>query len=220
MKTGFGPKKRSSSRRPLHHFRDLAGASDVRETSHGPSSFHMQDPEKVFECLDLREGHVFLDLGCGAGDFALRAAELVGAGGTVHALDVDPRCVQLLAEEARDLGLDTLRALAGTVEEPLPFETDSIDVCLIAQVLHALKGRTASFNHVFAEVRRLLRKEGILVVIECKKVDALFGPPLSVRLAPEELVPIASANGFHRSTLHDLGVNYLLRFPAADGGPQ
>jgi len=31
----------------------------------GPSSFHMHDPEIVFDDLALKPGDVFLDLGCG-----------------------------------------------------------------------------------------------------------------------------------------------------------
>lgn len=40
----------------------------------GPSSFRMHDPRKVFNALALERGDVFLDLGCGPGEYAMEAA--------------------------------------------------------------------------------------------------------------------------------------------------
>jgi ubiquinone/menaquinone biosynthesis C-methylase UbiE len=54
--------------------------------------------ERGFARLDLRPGHRALDMGCGPGDDARRLASLVGPGGRVVGIDVDP---MMLAEAER-----------------------------------------------------------------------------------------------------------------------
>ncbi len=55
------------------------------------------DP-KVFEALatGLHPGGVFVDVGANVGYYSLRALELVGSGGAVHAFEVDPRPLRCL----------------------------------------------------------------------------------------------------------------------------
>lgn len=180
----------------------------------GPSSYRMHDPELVFGRLGLRSGSVFLDLGCGCGDYALRAAEIVGAEGRVLAMDLHEKSTRLVEEEAARRGLANVSGQAGDMRRPLPFDAGSVDVCLIAQVLHALPDRAVSFPQVFGAVSRVLRADGVLAIIECKKEDAPFGPLLSARLAPEDLIPIAETCGFAARSSHDLGPSYLLLLSA------
>ncbi|MCG8508601.1 MAG: class I SAM-dependent methyltransferase [Rhodospirillales bacterium] len=179
----------------------------------GATSYHMQNPDLVFDQMNLRSGHVFLDLGCGAGDYALEASRIVGETGTVHVMDVQERSPQMVSEEAARRGLQNVHPHVGDMRAPLPLETASVDVCLIAQVLHVFEHRPACYVLIFREIRRVLRQQSILVVIECKKEDASFGPPLSARVSPEDLILAARTCGFQEPTQHDLGVSYLLRFP-------
>ena len=52
----------------------------------GISSYNRFDVNLVFEKLDLKEGQIFLDLGCGAGDYSIKASSYVGDSGIVYAL--------------------------------------------------------------------------------------------------------------------------------------
>ena len=45
---------------------------------HGPDSFWMHDPEQLFNLLQLEEGDVFADLGCGIASILLRRQRIVG----------------------------------------------------------------------------------------------------------------------------------------------
>ncbi|MDQ2080745.1 methyltransferase domain-containing protein [Xanthobacteraceae bacterium Astr-EGSB] len=180
----------------------------------GPSSYHMQNPALVFDRLGLRRGSVLLDLGCGPGDYALQAAEIVGTTGRVHAMDLSESLLRWVAEEAVQRDLTNVSAQVGDMRARLPFDDETVDVCLIAQVLHALPDRAVCLPSVFGEVFRVLRARGTLAIIECKKEDACFGPPLSARLGPEDLIPVAETRGFAAASNHDLGVSYLLLLSA------
>ena len=58
--------------------------------------------QRSFELLEIREGAHILDVGCGPGDDARALAALVGEGGHVEAVDVDPNMVS--EAERRSVG--------------------------------------------------------------------------------------------------------------------
>jgi SAM-dependent methyltransferase len=184
-----------------------------RQTKHrrGPSSFAMHDPELVFGGLKLKEGDVFLDLGCGSGDYAIHASKLVGDSGSVYALDIWEELIGGLIEEANAQGLRNIKAMVSDITRPLPVEDQSVDVCLIATVLH-MPNVAENHRSLFGEIRRVLKPDGRVAVIECKKKDLPFGPPLEARLAPEELEDLIAPAGFKKVDLVDLGYNYLIQF--------
>lgn len=177
----------------------------------GPSSYAMQDPERLWQILDPRPGQAWADLGCGPGDYALEAARRVGPHGKVWALDRDPRLLAALADEAQARGLENLNTLAADLRLPLPLQDRGVDLCLLATVLHVIKFTLAD-GSLFGEVRRILRPGGRLAVINCSMADLSFGPPAHLRITPEELDDLILPHGFERLSLEDLGFNYLVLY--------
>ena len=51
-------------------------------------SLKFLNPQKIVEQLALQPGMQAADFGCGAGDFVVSAAEIVGAEGKVSAIDI------------------------------------------------------------------------------------------------------------------------------------
>jgi SAM-dependent methyltransferase len=182
------------------------------QTKHrrGPSSFAMNDPELVFGALKLKEGDVFLDLGCGSGDYALYASRLVGDSGTVYALDIGEEVVSGLTKAAAAQGMTNLKAWVSDITRPLPIADHSVAVCLIATVLHTME--TTQNRGLFGEIRRVLKPGGRVAVIECQKENLSFGPPLAMRLSPEELEALIAPVGFEKIDFVNLGYNYLIQF--------
>lgn len=173
----FDPgRRRPGSRRPLS--RREGSAMSLIDRHHdgrrGPSSLWLHDPETVFRALDLRPGEAFLDLGCGPGDWALEASGRVGPAGTVCALDTSAVMVQRLWETAAARGLAHLEASVADITGRLPLGDGVIDCCLLATVLHIF-GQSGLQRVAFDEIRRVLKPEGRLAVIELKREDRPSG---------------------------------------------
>ena len=179
-----------------------------------PSSAHMHAPEQVFGALELKEGDVFVDLGCGAGEYALSAARMIGESGAVYALDRLSDAV----EEVRRRGSANpgvpVRGVVADLTETLPLDDGIADVCFLCTVLHGIDG-DAKRRRLFAEMYRVLEPEGRAAVVECKKEASRFGPPESMRLSESDVDALACGAGFTRKSATDLGYNYLLVYEKA-----
>lgn len=177
----------------------------------GPSSFWMHDPVQVFREIQLKEGDCFLDLGCGPGDYAIHASKIVGATGIVYALDRWEQMIGGLINEVDTQGLHNIKAIVTDITAALPLGDNSVNVGLMATVLHTLHlkedGKT-----LFDEIYRVLNPDGQVAIIECKKERQGFGPPEYMRLSPEEIEEAITPHGFETLNVVDLGNNYLIRF--------
>ncbi|WP_419657198.1 class I SAM-dependent methyltransferase [Desulfosarcina variabilis] len=180
-------------------------------TGRGPSSFWMHDSNVVFDALALKPGDAFLDLGCGPGDYAMAAARIVGPSGTVLAFDKWPYLIDGLKDEAASLGIDNIQALGGDITQALPIADHCIDCCMLATVLHIF-GLPIARKTLFREVQRILKPSGRLAIIESKKEDQPFGPPLEARISPGELEASLHLLGYRKINYREFEYTYLIQF--------
>ena len=187
--------------------------SDPENNKHrrGHGSYWLQGPELIFTKLGLKEGDCFLDLGCGPGDYAIRAAGITGDSGKVYALDISASTINNLNERVNSHGLKNLSAMVSDITGPLPIADNLIDVCFIATALH-IPGVAKQHKTLFNDISRVLKPDGCVAIIECKKEDMPFGPPRYLRLSPEETEALVVQHGFQKISLTDLGHNYMIRF--------
>ena len=82
----------------------------TEKKGYGPTSFRLQDPERVFQHLALQRGMLFVDAGCGAGDYSLYAARILGEHGRVIALDTMETSIQRLGTVSRENGCAQISA--------------------------------------------------------------------------------------------------------------
>ncbi len=190
----------------------MHGKHDCRNGSRrGPSSFHMQDHALVFEKLGLREGDTFLDLGCGAGDYSLHAAGILGESGRVFAVDLWAEMLDKIRDDAMARGIHNVYPVVSDIQSKIESPDKSADICLISHVLHSMDF-PAKADRLFGEVRRILKAGGSLAIVECKKEKSSFGPPVELRISPEELEEGLAAFDFSKIDYVDLGANYMSIF--------
>ncbi|MEF2229324.1 MAG: methyltransferase domain-containing protein [Pseudodesulfovibrio sp.] len=163
--------------------------------------------------MALGKGDVFVDVGCGAGDYSLAAAAIVGETGRVVALDQLQSSIDWLNARGRVPGAAGINGLVCDITDRLPLENGRADVAMLGTVLHIRWVREKA-DGLLAEIRRILRPGGMLAVLECKKEEADFGPPLHSRLSPEEVAALAAPLGFRKESERILEHTYLACFRA------
>jgi ubiquinone/menaquinone biosynthesis C-methylase UbiE len=171
----------------------------------------MHDSGLVFEKLALNKGDTLLDLGCGGGDYSTCAGNIVGHSGTVYALDIRPDLLDKVCEKAAAEGLGNIHPVVSDIRQQIDIPDKCIDVCLISTVLHIMDS-TFEKAKLFTEIKRVLKPNGRLSVIECKKICSQFGPPMHKRISPQELEKELKDFRFIQTDYVDLGTNYMSLF--------
>lgn len=178
----------------------------------GKSSYDLVEHRRVFDALSLRKGMAFLDMACGPGDYAIAAASLVGPAGTVYAADLWVEALVKLQRKAHARNIKNITTVVGNVSRPLPIESATVDVCLIAAVLHDFVEEEVAFE-ALEEAARVLKQGAVLGVLEFKKMDGPPGPSIEIRLTPQEVERLVSPHGFIKQAMSDVGpCHYLITF--------
>ena len=182
---------------------------DQKPIAAGKSSFNLIDAGALFSELSLEKGTAFLDLACGSGAYAIAASREVGGQGRVYAVDLWKEGIDALRTDAAGKGATNISTFIADISKHIPIEDNSIDVCLAATVLHDLVEDGAD-QGTLHELKRVLKPEATLAVVEFKKIQGPPGPPVQIRLAPGELEDLLAPFGFRPVKTEDIGpYNYL-----------
>jgi ubiquinone/menaquinone biosynthesis C-methylase UbiE len=190
----------------------VGNGSEEKPLGAGRSSFSLINPERVLDGLRLKPGGVFLDMACGTGQYAVAASEIVGDEGFVYAIDLWEEGITTLTGEISVKGIKNIQAMVGDITKLMPVDSGCIDVCLMATALHELTlSQTA--DAALSEAARVLGSDGTLAIIEFDKIDRPPGPPIHIRLTPDDVERIVSPHGFIKKQVTDVGpYNYLMTF--------
>lgn len=188
-----------------------------KPTGAGKSSFGLIDAEALFKELNLRKGSTFLDVACGRGAYCLKASAIVGSTGTVYAVDLWQEGIEELRARAVEEKALNIKAFVSDAGRQIPLADQAVDTCLMATVLHDFVDDHIS-EEVLREVVRVLKPGGRLAIVEFKKIEGPPGPPIHIRLSPEEVAAILVPYGFRQERLTDVGpYNYLILFRKSGG---
>lgn len=106
---------------------------------------------RLFEAAGIGPGMKVLDLGSGAGDVAMLAAELVGPSGQVVGVDMNPVILETATRRAREAGHTTVTFRAGNLRE-MPLD-DDFDAVVGRLVLMYLPDPAAVLRQLLPHVR-------------------------------------------------------------------
>ncbi|MGC9307470.1 MAG: class I SAM-dependent methyltransferase [Thermoplasmatota archaeon] len=119
---------------------------------------------EMLKKIGIQPGHHVLDFGCGSGFYAIPAAMLVGDEGKVIALDKNRRKLKVAAQRAWTRGLTNMDIVQTTGDLTLPFPDATMDVVLLYDVLHSDFFDDGGREQLLAEIRRVLKPEGVLSI--------------------------------------------------------
>lgn len=190
----------------------MGHASHPKLPGSGKSSFDLIEPNTFLGALVLKPHMTILDVGCGQGNYTLALAEAVGPEGLVYAADLWEEGLDRLREAAAIRGFGQVRSLLADVSQPLPLEDASVDLALMATVLHDLV-EAGTAHGALENLARVVKRRGALAIVEFKKMDGPPGPPRHIRLAPVEVDTLVKPHGFTARSQVELGpYTYLRQF--------
>jgi len=129
--------------------------SFIHETLYGL----FRDPYQALRDAGLEAGQTVLEVGCGPGFFTVPAAKIVGDGGTVLALDINPAAVEHVRRKIQQAGVTNAKViLANAAQTDLPDQ--SFDLIFVFGFARAVGGMAT----IWPELHRLLKPGGTLSV--------------------------------------------------------
>ena len=141
-----------------------------------------QRPSDVLGALALRPENTVVDLGSGAGYFAMKLSPAVGEQGQVLAVDLRRLSLFFLWTRTLLRGQHNVQVIAGEEDNPrLP--TDAVDAVLICNTYHEFNHPQLILNRVFGS----LRPGGRLVVVD--------RAPRAAETQPSHEVPLTAVEG-------------------------
>ncbi len=155
-----------------------------------PERLAWQKPDEVVAALGLRPGDVACDFGAGPGYFTLRIARAVGPSGRVHAIDVEPRMLQILLRRIADAGLANVRPLLAP-EGALGVPPEPCAAILSVNTFHHFPDRPGAL----ARLASCLAPGGRLAIVDFHAGELPVGPPPEHKVSREGFLEAAGAAG-------------------------
>jgi len=172
----------------------------VKHVHSGKGSGSFVDTNKVISLL-LKKDEVFLDIGCGPGDYLTVASKITK---NAIGIDVDKESI----EKVKKLRFN---GIFSDATKKIPIKNVSVDAVLMSNVLHGFVVNKTE-KQVMNEIIRVLKKNGKLGLVEFKK-DSKRGPSEKIKLSVEQMINILKIYGFNSYSYYEVGEsNYFMIF--------
>ena len=111
--------------------------------------------KRQINLLQLKNGMVVVDWGCGTGRHTIPVAQSVGDKGKVFAVDIHPLAIKTIRENAKQNGLSNIEPLLISSYDT-GIKNASVGLVLLIDIVPILK----ETKPLFIEIHRLLKKQG------------------------------------------------------------
>ncbi len=152
------------------------------------------DPAIVSSHFHFREGDYVADFGAGSGFFLKYLSEQVGDSGRVYACEIQKQLIEKMEELVRLGGLSNVSTIWCDLEEDegIKLQRSSLDAGILVNVLFQLVERETALR----EMRRVIKMDGILHIIDWSTAYAGVGPSQSNFVSKEKAIPLIEGAGF------------------------
>ncbi|MDO8611855.1 MAG: methyltransferase domain-containing protein [Dehalococcoidia bacterium] len=157
---------------------------------------------QTLEKFRIKPGDTVLELGPGPGYFSVEAARIVGPGGRIACVDLQPGMLQMLAGHLEEASVTNAYPLVGDATR-LPLADASVDAAFLVTVLGEIPDRLQAL----AELRRVLKPGGVLSFSE-----SLADPDYVFQASLRDL---CRAMGFRELSCSGERLGYTMTFTAA-----
>ena len=163
-----------------------------------------QNREEIIQLLRLKQSYVVADLGCGSGYFTVSISRKVEK---VYGIDIQQEMLALLEQKIQKQKILNIETVLSK-ENEIPIQNESVNLLLTVNTLHEFLDK----ERIISEVRRVLKPTGKAAIVDFKKEDTDFGPPVSIRLSKEQASHLFEKQGLKFMKSYDLKHHYLIFF--------
>lgn len=152
------------------------------------------DPNSVINQLNLESGMQIADIGSGSGFYTLGIAPKISPNGKVYAIDVQRDLLNRIGEEAKRNNLTNIEIIWGDAEKPggTKMMDHIIDFAVVSNVLFQAEDKQSFVK----EIRRILKPEGSVLVIDWADSFSGMGPSASSVVSKKDAMDLFEENGF------------------------
>lgn len=136
-------------------------------------------PASTLRKFGLKKGMTVADIGSGTGYFSIPASRIVGREARVYAVDASREMLAILKRKKLPSNVELVHTSDGY---SFGMESDAVDFVIASFILH--ENEPVRF---LKEIRRIMKPNATLLVIDWRKTPMRFGPPIEERLNPEEV---------------------------------
>jgi ubiquinone/menaquinone biosynthesis C-methylase UbiE len=139
--------------------------------------WHTEDGVELFRRMDLPEDAVFIDFGCGYGEYTIALA-LSQRNSIVYSVDKDKRRLKFVQDKVEKHGVTNVRLCQADGSLTIAFPDNFSDMILMYDFIHGNTNEKLPIRFsFFEEAKRVLKPNGILsiTVFECEKLRDLKG---------------------------------------------
>ena len=124
--------------------------------------------ERILAACDIEKGDVVADVGAGTGLFTRMFSVETGEQGWVFAVDVAPRFLEHINQDASKLRLNNITGVL-CAENSVNLPADSVDVVFVCDTYHHFEYPKSTL----ASIHRALKQDGHLVVIDFERIPGV-----------------------------------------------
>ena len=150
-------------------------------------------PVQIIESLSLRKGDIVADLGCGSGAYIFAASKFVGDRGKIFAVDIHREILEKINRESDKMNVINIDTLLANIESKIRIESLSCDVVIISNVLAEI----SNFDNLLNEIKRILKPDGILLIVDWKKTDHPLSNKRGEIIPEEKIIAILAPYNFY-----------------------
>jgi ubiquinone/menaquinone biosynthesis C-methylase UbiE len=161
------------------------------------------NPDHILQQISIKAGAFVGDLGCGTGYMSFAASKSIGSKGKVYAVDVQKDVLSQVKKEAQVENIQNIETVWADLEitNATNIAQNSLDVVFLVNVLFQVSDKTA----VFAESKRLLKPNSILLVVEWRVGEMAIGPNADKRVPADSIAQLATSANFSKVQNIDAG---------------
>ncbi len=162
------------------------------------------NPSYIWEFIDIHNPQTVADIGAGTGIFAKEFAKL-SPSSNIIALDISSTMIDWMNNNVcKDFPMISTMMMK---ESETPLADNSVDLVIMINLHHELLDEMKLIHESY----RILKSGGKIAICDWKKKETPKGPPMEIRLQPEEVTKqLEIANFIDSKISNELINNWLV----------